>query len=109
MKQTIDLYHFRDAIQFMRPNNFSYDGLRVLFEHLEELENCSGEEIELDVIAICCEYTEANISEALERYDLKSLDELEDNTMVLYVDELSNYQSYDEDEDGDKRIIYIQY
>lgn len=61
MKQTIDIYNFCDAFQRMRrQNQFSYDGLRVLFEHLEEYEDSTGQEIELDVIALCCEYTEAN-------------------------------------------------
>jgi len=35
-----------------RKTNFSYEGLEILFEYLEELEESTGEEIELDVIAL---------------------------------------------------------
>jgi hypothetical protein len=41
-----------------RPDNFSYPGLLALWEYFEEYEDSTGEEIELDVIAICCEYSE---------------------------------------------------
>jgi hypothetical protein len=39
-------------------NNFSYDGLVALFEYFEQYEESTGERIELDVVAICCEYSE---------------------------------------------------
>ena len=58
MKQTIGLCEFEDAFRSIRPDNFSYSGLQALFEYLEEYEEDTGEEIELDVIALCCEYTE---------------------------------------------------
>lgn len=32
------------------------EGARLLFEYLEELEREAGCEIELDVVAICCDY-----------------------------------------------------
>ena len=37
MKQTINLYDFRRAFETTRPDNFSYEGLGILFEALEEL------------------------------------------------------------------------
>ena len=59
MKQTINLYQFERAfVDMNRKDQFTYDGKRALFEHLEEYEDCTGEEIELDVIALCCEYSE---------------------------------------------------
>ena len=39
MKQTINFYDFQKAFQDLRPNNFTYDGLRALFEYLEDLED----------------------------------------------------------------------
>ena len=39
-------------------NNFSYDALDVLFEHLEQLEEDTQEDIEFDMVAIACEYSE---------------------------------------------------
>ena len=41
-----------------RDDNFSYDGKKALFDYLEELEEDTAQEMELDVIALCCEYTE---------------------------------------------------
>ena len=58
MKTTVSLYDFRRAFEQCRPDNFSYEGLGLLFAYFEEWEGLSGEEIELDVIAICCEYNE---------------------------------------------------
>lgn len=58
MYQNINWHNFQDAFQSIRPNNFSYEGLRALFDYLEQLEEDTGEEIELDVIALCCEYSE---------------------------------------------------
>jgi len=58
MKNTINFYEFRSWFEQHRPNNFSYDGLKALWEMLEEYEDSTGEEIEFDPIALCCEYTE---------------------------------------------------
>lgn len=50
---------FHDAfISANRQNNFSYAGRQALFEYFENLEEETGEAIELDVIAICCDYSE---------------------------------------------------
>ena len=49
--------------------NFSYDGLVALFEYLEELEDSTGENIEFDYIAICCDYSEyKNLDEFIINY-----------------------------------------
>ena len=50
---------FVDAFRDMgRQDNFSYSGLRALFDYFEDYSEDTGESIELDVIAICCEYSE---------------------------------------------------
>ena len=60
MKETVTVYRFRDA--FMQSdtykNNFSYEGLHALFDYIEQVEDDIGEEFELDVVGICCDYTE---------------------------------------------------
>ena len=59
MKKTINIYDFRDAFNRAgRGNQFTYDGLTALFEYLEDYEKDTGNEIELDVISLCCEFTE---------------------------------------------------
>lgn len=59
MRKSINWHEFQGAFQIMsRDDNFSYEGLRALFDHLEQLEEDLGQEFELDVIALCCEYHE---------------------------------------------------
>src|SRR5574344_178247 len=71
MKQTIDLYAFRDAFYKMgRTDNFSYEGLGILFDYLEEFEQATGEEMELDVISLCGEFTESTIDDLISEYDI---------------------------------------
>ena len=44
MKQTVYLDTFRNAFQEIRPNNFSYEGLSILFDYFQEFEDSTGEE-----------------------------------------------------------------
>jgi len=92
MKQTVTETMFIDAFQAIRPQNFSIEGLRALFAHLEELETM-GEEMELDVIALCCDYSE--YPTALEaaadmcwQFDSEeeALDRLQEETTVIDFD-----------------------
>jgi hypothetical protein len=75
MKNTLSLYDFQNAFDSVRPDNFSYEGLTVLFDYLENLEQDTGEEIELDVIALCCDFEEMRPEEVISAYNL---DENED-------------------------------
>ena len=59
MKRTINFGDFCDAFFNMgRKDQFSYNGKKALFEYIENLEQDTGDEMELDVIALCCEFTE---------------------------------------------------
>ena len=91
MYQTIGFNDFYDAFQKTRPENFSYQGLKVLYDYLEEMDGGT----ELDVIAFCCEFSEDKIKDVLSDYNLESLEELEQNTIVLTVDDDTIiYQNY---------------
>ena len=68
MKLTVDLYQFRKAFESIRPENFSYEAVEALFDQYEEYERDSGEEMELDVIAICCDWTEYTKNEVIDQY-----------------------------------------
>ena len=62
---------FIDAFKALRPENFSYQGLQALYAYLEELEADTGTPLEMDVIAICCDFQEfENWAEFKENYDL---------------------------------------
>jgi hypothetical protein len=78
MKQTIGLSQFTDAFMAIRPANFTYEGLEILFNGLEEFEEDTNEEMELDVIALCCDFTEMHFSEILRQYDI-DYDDVEDD------------------------------
>lgn len=88
MKQTVNFNDFCDAFRDMgRNENFSYKGKRALFDYLEEMESDMGEEVELDVIALCCEYNEDTIEDILQNYDIGSIEELEEKTSVIMVND----------------------
>ncbi|WP_288985317.1 hypothetical protein [uncultured Flavobacterium sp.] len=89
MKQTIYLNDFRDAFHDCgRKENFSYNGLEALYDFLTEIEEGSGIEQELDVIAICCDFTEyENLAEYNREHDpVSSVDEIEEETIVIAID-----------------------
>src|SRR5688572_5582843 len=89
MYQTITQSMFHDAfIKIDRKENFSYEGRNALFDYIEGLEEDTGEKIELDVIGLCCEYAEDDIENVLKSYGLESLDELKDNTAVIWHNDL---------------------
>ena len=56
---TINFGNFCDAFfNSGRKDQFSYNGKKALFEYIESLEQDTGDEMELDVIGLCCDFTE---------------------------------------------------
>ena len=93
MKQSINEYQFIDAFHKMgREEQFSYAGLSALYDYLEQLGDDIGEEIELDVIALCCEYAEYDsLAEFREDYgeEYNTMDNIEYKTTVIMIDDES--------------------
>lgn len=59
MKKTITFNNFVDEFRGSQyENNFSYNGKKALFDYLEKYEEDTGEELEIDIVALCCDYTE---------------------------------------------------
>ena len=59
IKEYVNQSHFIDRMTQTYDNtNFTYDGKVALFNYLEQLSEDIGEDIELDPIALCCEYNE---------------------------------------------------
>ena len=88
MINKINKYSFRQAfIDMGRQNQFSYDGINNLLEYFEEYEDSTGEQIELDVIAICCDFTEyEDLKEFHNEYskeEYPNIDTLMDYTQVI--------------------------
>tara|TARA_Y100001938_G_scaffold128048_1_gene181473 strand:+ start:300 stop:599 length:300 start_codon:yes stop_codon:yes gene_type:complete len=91
MITTINEYDFIDAFKKMgRTDNFSYRGLIALYDYLEILEDDIGQPIELDVIALCCEYAEYdNLEEFQADYseDYQTIGDIERETTVIMIDD----------------------
>ena len=79
MKTTVTFSDFREAFsRANRDNTFSYDGKKALFDYLEEFEQSTGEEIELDVIALCCDYDENHTDDIVTNYDI-TVEDMDDD------------------------------
>ena len=83
MIETITEHKFADE---MTKYDFSYDGSKVLFEHLEEID---PPDTEFDPVGIRGTYHEyENFEEVQKEYrnlDIKSISELRDYTIVLEI------------------------
>lgn len=91
--ETVNSSDFHSAFHRMdRANNFSYDGRNELFDYLENLSDDAGTPYELDVIALCCEFSECDAKEIVEYYGEKGdsaeevVETLRDKTTVIDVD-----------------------
>tara|TARA_X000001382_G_scaffold113228_1_gene90934 strand:+ start:228 stop:530 length:303 start_codon:yes stop_codon:yes gene_type:complete len=85
---TIDNHDFIQAFKDAgREDQFSLDALTVLFHHLEEWESQMSEPMELDVIAICCDYEEYDSIEDFQRdYGeemYSSIEDIKERTLLL--------------------------
>jgi hypothetical protein len=78
-----------------RRSHFSRPALRALYEYLDEASNGMGEDIELDVVGLCCAFAEYKDMEAVkEDYEscniipnlIKNLSDLQDQTTVIEFD-----------------------
>lgn len=112
MKTTVYRSEFHDyfTTSDTYKNNFSYEGREILFNWIEELDSDTGEETELDIVALCCDFAESNIEELIFDYgylmdpeaikDSEYIREfLQDNTMLC--------GQYDQGEDT--FFVYAQF
>ena len=108
MKTTVYFSEFCDYFNKIRPDNFSYQGLRILFDYLEEVENSCGEESELDVIGLCCDFSESTWQTIAADYSIE-IDETEndDEQKVQVLDFLADHGHLIGE--TDHSIIYRQF
>ena len=99
MKKTINLHNFVSAFTEMgRYDQFSLDALKIIYKYITDYEEKSGQVMQLDVIAICCEFVESTPLQvfvdyvtSIDPYNLKdendlmakAVDFLESKTSVL--------------------------
>ena len=92
MEKNIYLDDFVNEFKrYGREENFTYAGLKALFDFIEELE-IFEDEWTLDVIALCCEFTEyENLEEFQADYgkEYETIEDIENVTTVIMVDDVS--------------------
>ncbi len=87
--QQINESDFIDAMTQTYDNtNFTYEGKQALYEYLTQLAEDTGMPVELDTIALCCEYTEYQDWEDFHAQypDIKDFEDLNNYTTVIEVD-----------------------
>jgi hypothetical protein len=103
MKQSVYLNDFRQAFKDCgREKQFSYEGLETLFNWIEQMDDDTGQETELDVIALCCEFEESYYLDIASNYDIdiEGLDEVEArNAVIDYIQENSQFCGMTRDDD----------
>lgn len=71
MIQTLRLSDFTNAFRNSdRADQFSYEAQTILFDYFEEYEESTGEQIEFDMIGICCEWAEDTPENIAAAYDI---------------------------------------
>ena len=91
MAVTIELskYSFADLFKGDRADQFSRCALEALFEDLEELSEGIGKDVQVDIVEICCNWTEYEGAELLRAYpnylpdDLSSYDDEDEAVSAL--------------------------
>ena len=70
-----NVHQFREAFRIAgRMDQFSYEGLEVLFDYLDNLSEDTGESIDLDVVGFCCDYNEDTFSNIASNYRIDLTD-----------------------------------
>lgn len=60
-----------------REDQYSWGGFRALFDWMQELSECTGEDYQLDVVAECCRWCEYDtVQEACEAFSVETLDDM---------------------------------
>ena len=75
---------FKDSDTYK--DNFSYNGLIALYDYLDQLSDSTEQDIELDIVAIACDYSECETAHdhAVNYFDYEGMifDENGDETMT---------------------------
>jgi len=102
MKKTLTTYDIADELLADDNAAWTRAGAFALAEYLEDYEDSTGEEMELDVVAIRCDFSEhANLQEWADEY-FSDAQQAAD-TLNLTLD--TNGESFEEDEDETDEAI----
>jgi len=95
MIQSINFSQFCDSFSDTYKGNFSYEGKRALFDYLEQYEDETGTPVELDTIALCCEYTEyENFAEFQADHSyIETVEKIQDHTTYIPMENINGTKS----------------
>jgi len=86
IKETVNEYRFTDVLLADEYASWTYGAAKALFDYYEQLSEGLGEDIELDRVAIRCEWTEYNSAwDAMMQYqpdDMPTVDNSEGMDLV---------------------------
>lgn len=107
MIQTITVSDFIYAfLSYGRNDQFSYEALELIFDYIEEYEQDTGEQVELDVISICCEWAEDSPENIADQYGIEAEDE--DSLKQEVIDHLEYHTQYAGETDSGT-LVYVQF
>jgi hypothetical protein len=87
MKQSINVDQFRDSFISMDRDYYSYEGYQALYNFLDEV---SDGDYDLDVIGVCCQFSEDSVKYFLEQYNVDSVELLSDVCIVIEIEGSDN-------------------
>jgi hypothetical protein len=113
MKMTVYLGDFRDEFRKAgRENQFSYEGLGILFNWIEQLDDDTGTETELDVIGLCCDFSEDTARDIADNYGFEVLESMDNDDVTEMVRRHLDYNTIvcgEHETDGETYFIYQNY
>ena len=109
MYQSINRSEFHSAFHRMdRGTQFSYEALNLLFDHFEEIET-EDNPIELDVIAICCDYSEDTYDNIARNYSIEDLEDLSIEDKKQAIEDFLNDRTILIGQSDDDNLVYLQF
>ena len=83
MKDTVTRSTFTNAMR----ESFTYEAIKALWDYFEQYESGTGEELELDPVAFCCEFNEySSLEDFHNDYDKEkypTMEDIENSTTVI--------------------------
>lgn len=87
--QVLNESYFCERFKEMgRGDQFSYEGLQALYSYYDQLSDDTGEDIQVDVVAICCDWYEGEANDIAKEYDITVSEDDEDihQTVIDYLE-----------------------
>lgn len=92
-------------------NQFSRDALNILYDYFDEYEQSTGESLDFDLVAICCEYAESDIQQLIIDYGYMMDSEAEKTPEYIreFLSEHCQLCGEYENESGHTVFVYSQF